>query len=180
MLHSQSQYFLKYSRRKTGSGIESHKRTHLEALLSFVSHASMRGHYSAPSVVRLSIHLSVFAYDLHTSAYNLIIQRSPSPAITPANSKHSGATGKQHYLRPYPSHGVRQLQTLHVTPPCHPHHAHTSAHTLGDTPLRSRTTPRAFSLFHLSPSLSLPLCMSFSVTRLVQNCTEASCHRIEE
>lgn len=154
--------FSKIRPTRTGSGNESHQ---LEALLSFVSHVSMRGQYSAPSSVRLSIHLSVFAYDLHTSAYNLIIQRSPSPAITPANSKHSGATGKQHYLRPYPSHGVRQLQTLHVTPPCHPHHAHTSAHTLGDTHPSGLKPPCTRSHYFISPlpSPSLSACHSLSL-----------------
>lgn len=136
------------------------------------------GHCFAP--LSVCLYTCACLPNLHTSAYNLIIRCSPSPSITPTNSKHSRATGKQHYLGANPSHGVRQLQTLHVTPPCHLHYTHTSMHTHGDTPPRSRTTLHSFSPFHLSPSLSLPLCMSFSVTRLVQNCTEASCHSIEE
>lgn len=60
---------------------------------------------------------------------------------------------------------------------CHPRratcasHAHRQTHTssmhaFGGTALRSSTTLHIFSLFHLSSPLPLPLCMSFSVTRL--------------
>lgn len=77
------------------------------------------------------------------------------------------ATGKQHYLEANPSHGVRQLQTLHVTPPCHLYYTHTHiyAHTRRHTP-QSRTALHTFSLFHLSLiPLSLPLstCHSLSL-----------------
>lgn len=88
------------------------------------------------------------------------------------------STGKHRYLWANPSYGVRQLQTLHVTSPCHLHtHLHT--HTWRHTP-RFPTTLRTLTISSFSHSLSLLLCMSFSVTRLVQNCTEASCHSIEE
>lgn len=147
---------------------------------SQVSCLSTCGHYSA--LVCLSLYLWMFAYDLHTSTANIIIQCSPSPSITLTNSKHS-RPGKQHYLSANHSHGVRQLQTLHVTPPCHLHYTHTHTHlcTHSEThPLVSNHPAHFLPISSLSRSLSLPLYMSFSVTRLVQNCSEASCHSIEE
>lgn len=103
-------------------------------------------------------HLSAYTtcVCLHPAHANL--QRIPSSAITPTNSK---PTHKQHYLKANLSHGERQLQTLHVIPPCHIGYTH--LHTHRDTPLRSPTRPAHFltisSLsFPTPPSLHVILC----------------------
>lgn len=73
------------------------------------------------------------------------------------------STGKHHYLWANPSHGVRQLQTLHVTTPCHLH-IYISTHTWRPT-LGFQTTLQTlfyfiFLSFALPPSLHVILCHS--------------------
>lgn len=76
----------------------------------------------------------------------------------------TGAAGKQHYLQANPSHGARQLQTLHVIPPSLP--------PPGATPLCLRqpppTTTTTLSLTISSlpiyaPPPSPPACHSLSL-----------------
>lgn len=96
-----------------------------------------------------------------------------------------GAAGKQHYLQANPSHGARQLQTLHVIPPPPP--------PPGDTPLCLRQPPPlSLSLFRslsistnpTSPPVrtpTLPSSVSFSVTRpACKIAPRRSCHGVEE
>lgn len=57
------------------------------------------------SFVYLYIYCCVFAYSIYTSASSLIIQRSPSPSITPTNNKHSGPQVNSTISRPIPHMG---------------------------------------------------------------------------
>lgn len=73
----------------------------------------------------------------------------------------TGAAGKQHYLQANPSHGARQLQTLHVIPPSPPPPP-------GDTPLclLSLSLSLAISslpLYATLPPPSLAACHSLSL-----------------
>lgn len=81
----------------------------------------------------------------------------PPPPAKTANM--TEAAGKQHYLQANPSHGARQLQTLHVIPPSPP-----PPPPPGDTPLcllsRHFISPPYTQPFPLPPS---PACHSLSL-----------------
>lgn len=82
------------------------------------------------------------------------------------------AAGPQNYLKADPIHEARQLQTLHVTPACHIRFTRTPTNTHVLYARIWRHSPRVFNhpahflTISSLPSPPLPVCMSFSVTRL--------------
>lgn len=114
----------------------------------------------------------------------LVIRRGPSSsAVAPTNSKHSGPQVNNIISRPIPHMGGAGNYKLCMSS----HHAtcitHSCTHSGRHTPRPPNHSAHFLTISSLSSATHtapLPLCMSFSVTRLVQNCTEASCHSIEE
>lgn len=102
----------------------------------------------------------VFALQLPHKTLRL----SHSVQSPPPNHKQqsSQATGKQHYLRANPSHGARQLQTLHVIPPCHLHYTYLCAHIYTYTWRHTPQVSNHPAHFPTISSLSFPVYPSLS------------------
>lgn len=84
---------------------------------------AVHGHYPPPLSTHACMRLPTRS---PSSVSNLIIQCGPRLSHHAHKQQPKQITGKQHYLWAHPSRGARQLQTLHVTTPCH---THMSKHT---------------------------------------------------
>lgn len=101
--------------------------------------------------------------NFHTKPYDLAIQCSPSPhPLHNHKQQTSQTTGKQHYLKANPSHGARQLQTLHVIPPCHLHYTYLCAHIYTYTWRHTPQVSNHPAHFPTISSLSFPVYPSLS------------------
>lgn len=147
---------------RKGLRIEGNKYPQLEVLASYVS---IHVWTLFCTFVCLSVCILVCVC-LQLTYISLQLNHSVQPLSHRHTHKQqtSQATGKQHYLQANPSYGVRQLQTLHVTPPCHLHHTHVYAHTQRHTPQVSNHPAHFLTIsslsFPLPPSLHVILCHS--------------------
>lgn len=147
---------------RKGLRIEGNKYPQLEVLVSYVS---IHVWTLFCTFVCLSVYILVCVC-LQLTYISLQLNHSVQPLSHRHTHKQqtSQATGKQHYLQANPSYGVRQLQTLHVTPPCHLHHTHVYAHTQRHTPQVSNHPAHFLTIsslsFPLPPSLHVILCHS--------------------